>query len=92
MRAAPLDFLSPLSCLTAGRDGDGDTRVSIYGSGIVKITRGSTVVFQIDTDGTVLIGGAAGDFLALAKLVKGNFDALKTIFSDWTPIPNDDGA
>ncbi len=80
------------ACLTLGSDLDAGTRLSIYGDGSVKITQGATVVAQIDVDGTVHIGGAAGDFVALAGLVKGNFDALKAIFTAWTPVPNDGGA
>jgi hypothetical protein len=82
----------PAASLTVGSDDDAGTRISIYGDGSVKITQGSAVVVQIDADGTVHIGGAAGDFVALAGLVKGNFDALKAVFDGWTPAPNDGGA
>lgn len=84
LRHAPDVATGNLSCLTLGRDGDGDTRLSIYGSGIVKITRGADVVLQIDADGTVHIGGAAGDFLALAGLVKTRLDTIQAAFDTHT--------
>ncbi|MBK6532607.1 MAG: hypothetical protein IPN17_28225 [Deltaproteobacteria bacterium] len=47
----------PDACLTLGSDLDDGTRLSIYGDGSMKITRGSTVVIQIDAAGTIQIGG-----------------------------------
>lgn len=68
----------PDSCLTLGHDSDEGPRVSIYRDGVVKITQGATVVAQIDADGTVHIGGAAGDFVALAGLVDARLASLRT--------------
>lgn len=72
------------ACLTLGHDDDAGTRVSIYRDGVLKITRGADVVLQIDADGTAHIGGAAGDFLALAGLVKSRLDAIQTWSSTHT--------
>lgn len=47
----------PDACLTLGRDTDDGTRLSIYGDGSMKITRGSTVVIQLDAAGTIQLGG-----------------------------------
>lgn len=35
---------------------------------------------------------AAAQFVALANLVKANFDAIKNMFTTWVPVPNDGGA
>lgn len=86
LRHAPDVSTGNLSCLTLGRDGDDDTRLSIYGSGGVKITRGADVVLQIDADGMVHIGGAAGDFLALAGLVKTRLDTIQAAFDAHTHV------
>lgn len=81
---APEVATGNLSCLTLGRDTDDGTRISIYGNGVLKVTRGADVVLQIDADGTAHIGGAAGDFLALAGLVKTRLDAIQTWSSTHT--------
>ncbi|TAK31004.1 MAG: hypothetical protein EPO40_06320 [Myxococcaceae bacterium] len=57
LRHAPDVATGNLSCLTLGRDTDDGTRLSIYGDGSMKITRGSTVVIQIDAAGTIQLGG-----------------------------------
>ena len=71
---------------------DQGTRVAIKPDGTVTITTGAGVALKIDADGTVHLGGAAGEAVAMAALVKGNLDALKTIFDAWSPVPNDGGA
>lgn len=72
---------------------DAGTRVAITASGQVTVTQGETVVLRIAADGTVHLGAStAADFVALAALVKGNFDALKAIFTAWAPVPGDGGA
>lgn len=48
---------SALASLTLGSDLDDGTRLSIYGDGSMKITRGSTVVIQLDAAGTIQLGG-----------------------------------
>lgn len=48
---------SALACLTLGSDLDAGTRLSIYGDGSMKITKGSTVVIQLDAAGTLQLGG-----------------------------------
>ena len=76
----------PGSCITLGHDDDAGTRISIYRDGSVKVTRGDTIVLQIDPDGTVHIGGAAGDFLALAGLVKARLDTIQAAFDAHTHV------
>ena len=70
--------------LTLGSDLDAGTRISIYGSGVVKITQGNAVVVQIDADGAVHLGGIAGDFVALAGLVDARLEAIKSAFNAHT--------
>jgi|GEM_PF-1973817 len=76
----------PGSLMTMGSDLDAGCRISIYGDGVVKITQGAAVVMQIDTDGTVHIGGAAGDFVALAGLVNSRLTAIRTAFNAHTHV------
>lgn len=47
----------PDACTTLGSDLDAGMRLSIYGDGSMKITRGSTVVIQLDAAGTIQLGG-----------------------------------
>jgi len=76
------------SDLLLGKD-DG-TRVAIRPTGEVVVTQGATTVLEIDASGKTIVAGGA-DFVALAALVKGNLDALKTIFNTWVVAPNDGG-
>lgn len=79
--------------LVVGDDRTTGTRVTFNNNGSLKITQGSTVVFQLDTDKTVHIGGAAASqFVALANLVDARLSALKTILTGWTVVPGDGGA
>lgn len=82
----------PESCLTLGHDADDGTRVSIYGDGVVKITRGADVVLQVDADGSVNVGGPAGALLAKAAETDAIVSSLKSLIAGWTPVPNDGGA
>ena len=75
-----------------GSDLADGTRITIYGSGAVKITRGAAVVFQIDADGTNHIGGAEGQAIATAQAVTDVLESLKTAIAGWTPVPKDGGA
>lgn len=87
LRHAPLTALNasdPDSCLTLGHDDDAGTRISIYRDGSVRITQGSNVVVQIDTDGTVHMGGSAGDFVALAALVNARLADIRAAFNAHT--------
>lgn len=54
---APVVPTGNLSCLTLGHDSDDGMRLSIYRDGSLKITRGETMVAQIDADRTVHLGG-----------------------------------
>lgn len=63
--------------LVVGSDEGSGTRVTLYASGDVKITRGTDVALQIDADGTVHVGGAAGEAIATAAAVTARLDALK---------------
>jgi len=42
--------------------------------------------------GVFRVGGPSADFVALAAKVDANFNAIKSMFSGWTPVPNDGGA
>jgi hypothetical protein len=62
-----------------GSDDTAGTRVTFNNGGSLKITQGSTVVFQLDADGTTHIGGAAASqFVALANLVDSRLSAIRT--------------
>ena len=79
--------------LVIGSDDTAGTRVTFNNGGSLKITQGSTVVFQLDADGTTHIGGAAASqFVALANLVDARLSALKNILTGWTVVPGDGGA
>lgn len=44
-------------------------------------------------DGILRVGPDSGaQFVALADKVKSNFQAIKDLFTNWTPVPNDGGA
>lgn len=65
--------------LVLGDDEASGTRVTIKSDGALEITRGSTVRLRLDPDGTVHLGGAAGDqFVALANLVDARIESLRT--------------
>jgi hypothetical protein len=79
--------------LTLGSDAGGGTRLTFKTDGTLTVTRGSTVRLQLDPDGTVHLGGTAGEqFLALANLVDALFNGLKNMFTTWVPVPHDGGA
>lgn len=64
--------------MVIGSDATGGTRLKFKTNGSVVIAQGDTIVAQIDPDGTVHIGGAAGDFVALASLVDARLGAIRT--------------
>lgn len=66
--------------LVIGSDASNGTRVSFRTDGSVRITQGSEVVAQIDTDGTVHLGGAVGELVALANLVNDRLSKLQNAF------------
>lgn len=76
----------PDNCMTLGHDADDGVRLSLYRDGRVTITRGVDVVVQIDPDKTVHIGGAAGEFLALANLVNSRLSTIADKFDSHTHI------
>lgn len=78
--------------LVIGADADSGTRITIRTNGSVLIAQGGTTVAAIDADGTVHIGGAAGEFVALANLVSSNLTTLKAAISGAAVVPNDGGA
>jgi hypothetical protein len=78
--------------LVIGSDDTAGTRVAFNNNGSLKITQGSTVVFQLDADGVNNIGGAAGQAIATAQAVTSVLDSLKSAIAAWTPVPNDGGA
>ena len=71
---------------------DGGTRIAVKATGEVVIVQGSTIVAQIDADGTVHLAGNAGSLVALANLVASQLNALKTAISGAAVAPNDGGA
>jgi hypothetical protein len=59
----------------------------------VAVTVNGAALLRIDPDGTVHVGEyPAADFLALASKVDAVFTSLRSIFTAWTPVPNDGGA
>jgi hypothetical protein len=71
--------------MVLGNDADGGTRVTLATDGSVTITRGTDVVLQIDPDGTVNLGAAAGaSFVALATAVKSALDTIQSTFDGHT--------
>lgn len=63
--------------LVFGSDANDGTRVALKPDGRVVITQGSTVVLQVDADGTVQLGGNAGtNLIALANLVDARIGAI----------------
>jgi len=79
------------AALVIGSDA-GAARVTFRPNGALEIAQGDTVVVQVDPDGTVHLGGAAGQFVALANLVDANLTAIRNAFDAWVPVPNDGGA
>jgi len=63
-----------------GYDADDGTRFLVKPDGSVEFTQGATVVARIDPDGTVHIGGIAGQFLALANLVDSRLSSIASKF------------
>lgn len=72
--------------LVMGSDADGGTRLAMKVDGSVVITQGAAVVAQIDADGTVHIGGAAGQFVALANLVSARLTTIQAAFDGHTHV------
>lgn len=78
--------------IVLGYDAADGTRLLMKPDGSVDITRGSTVVVRVDTAGMVHLGGAAGQFVALAPATDAIVSSLKSLIAGWTPVPNDGGA
>jgi hypothetical protein len=68
------------ACLTMGHDADDGLRFSLYRDGRVKLTKGETVLAEIDTSGVVHLGGAAAvtKALGIAELIDARLSALRT--------------
>lgn len=66
--------------MVIGSDASDGTRVTFRVDGSVRITQGSEVVAQIDADGTVHLGGAVGELVALANLVDNRLTKLQSAF------------
>lgn len=92
-RGAPLARAASGSAgLVLGSDTNG-ARITFKTDGSLEIAQGDTVVARVAVDGTVHLGGStATAFVALASHVDAELNALKTVFSGWTPVPNDGGA
>lgn len=70
--------------IVLGYDAAEGTRILIKPDGSVEITRGSAIVVRIDPDGTVHIGGSAGQFVALANLVNARLAEIRAAFNSHT--------
>lgn len=77
---------------TLGSDEDGGTRLSFLKNGTLTVTQGASTVVQVDPDGTVHLGGAAGELVALANLVQAQLTALKSAIDGAAVAPSDGGA
>ena len=64
--------------------GAGGAQVTIKPDSVVEISQNGSVVARIDADGTIHLGGTAGDLVALANLVNTNFATLRTDFNAHT--------
>lgn len=71
---------------------DQGTRVAIKPDGTVTVTTGAGVALQVDPNGTVHLGGSAGEFVAMAALVTAQLDALKSAIAGAAVVPMDGGA
>jgi len=79
-------------CLRFGSDLDDGMRVSIYGDGSLKITKGAATVFNIDIDGKCHLAAEIGEALALAAKTNAIVSSLKALIHGWTPTGTGDGA
>ena len=77
--------------LVLGSDTSG-ARVTLHTNGAMEITTGEHTVIAIDPDGTVHLGGAAGEFVALASLVAAQLGALKTAINGAVIVTGDGGS
>lgn len=84
-------MLSGDVAMVLGSDGSG-ARITLRHNGAATIEIGDAVAVQIDIDGTVHAGGAAGQFVALANLVAAQLNALKTAINGAAVVPGDGGA
>ena len=86
LRHAPPVHIDPVACLRLGHDSDDGVRFSLCRDGRVALTKGTDVILEVDASGTVHIGGAAGDFVALAGLVKERLDTIQAAFDAHTHV------
>jgi hypothetical protein len=77
------EILSTDDALVIGSDSDGP-RITMRPNGSLTIACGSTVVAQLDADGTWHFGGAAGDFVALASLVSARLESMRSYINAHT--------
>ena len=77
--------------LVLGSDTSG-ARVTLRTNGALEITTGAHTAVVIDPDGTVHLGGAAGELVALANLVAAQLSALKTAINGAVIVTGDGGA
>lgn len=69
-----------------GADDANGARVMIRANGTVEIATGGATVARIDPDGTVHLGGVAGNFLALAGLVDARLASIQSSFNSHTHV------
>ena len=65
-----------------GEDADGGTRVTIDSNGTLIVTRSTSELLRVETNGEVSLGGAVGaQFVALANLVDARLAAMVSAFN-----------
>lgn len=72
--------------MVIGSDAASGARIRFYASGVVEIATGGATVARIDADGTVHLGGVAGNFLALAGLVDARLASIQSAFNGHTHV------
>lgn len=90
--STPGRLASTDAALVLGSDDGSGPRITLRPNGSVEITQGATVVVRVDPDGTVHLGGAVGDFVALATRVDTELAALRAAITSAVIVPNDGGA
>ena len=73
------------AALVLGSDA-GAARITLRPNGAVEIAQGDAVVVVVDPDGTVHLGGVAGDFVALAALVDARLSTVRAAFNAHTHV------
>ncbi len=90
LRNAPRQVVAqndPLDAkLVIGSDLDAGTRLTIFGDGRMRVTKGNGTTLELSANGDVHLAGAPGvtKLLALAELVDARLETLRDAFNDHT--------